>query len=226
MPGTNHPQADTKGLCTCVNNRYQNQTTRSKTIPEPVHYQTASSGGVKSRIMDTRGSSGTSGSTTTRASCSRESREGMEGFAITQQHITCRSTSSIQPSFLHKLWTIGLCFVLLWTFHTTMAQDTMLIQHTGYAKKGGGHHHLHHCSKHCTSMIASMEQRLHHRVRDVDHRCMKRVEAAVNANNKTAAIQHTEKLLHHVIEELQVNILAILTTCLSKNKISTRCRER
>ena len=105
----------------------------------------------------------------------------------------------LQQSFLHKLWTVGLCLTIIWTFHTAMGQDTMLIQHTGYGKKG----HFH-CSKHCSSMVANLEQRLHHRIRDIDHRCTKRMEAAINANNKTAAIQHTEKLLHHVIEELQV----------------------
>ena len=108
-----------------------------------------------------------------------------------------------QQSFLHKLWTVGLCLTIIWTFHTTMGQDTMLVQHSGYGKKG----HFH-CSKHCSSMVANLEQRLHHRIRDVDHRCNKRIENAINANNKTAAIQHTEKLLHHVIEELQVSITA------------------
>ena len=108
-------------------------------------------------------------------------------------------SSLLQQSFLHKLWTVGLCLTIIWTFHTAMGQDTMLIQHTGYGKKG----HFH-CSKHCSSMVANLEQRLHHRIRDIDHRCTKRMESAINANNKTAAIQHTEKLLHHVIEELQV----------------------
>ena len=108
-------------------------------------------------------------------------------------------SSLLQQSFLHKLWTVGLCLTIIWTFHTAMGQDTMLIQHTGYGKKG----HFH-CSKHCSSMVANLEQRLHHRIRDIDHRCTKRMESAINANNKTAAIQHTEKLLHHVKEELQV----------------------
>ena len=59
-------------------------------------------------------------------------------------------------------------------------------------------------------MVASVEQRLHHRIRDMEHRCNNRITAAINANNKTAAIQHTDKLLHHVIEEVQVGFIVLV----------------
>ncbi len=125
------------------------------------------------------------------------------------------SYNCIPKSLLYKLWMVGLCLSVIWSYHTTHGQDTMSIQHSGYhhhklSQSPHNHHNLH-CTKHCTSMIAKLEQRVHHRIRDVEHRAEQRNQAQLRANNKTAAIEHTEKLMHHVLEELQVGTGLVIT---------------
>ncbi len=58
-------------------------------------------------------------------------------------------------------------------------------------------------------MIAKLEQRIHHRIRDMEHRSDRRHEEQMRANNKTAQIDHAEKLMHHVLEELQVGTCTV-----------------
>ncbi len=53
-------------------------------------------------------------------------------------------------------------------------------------------------------MIGKLEQRIHHRIREMEHRLDRRHQEQMKANNKTAQIDHAEKLMHHVLEELQV----------------------
>ena len=113
-------------------------------------------------------------------------------------------------SILYKLWTVGLCLSVIWSYHTVHGQDTMAIQHSGYNHHEHTHsvssnHNSHlHCSKHCSSMIGKLEQRIHHRIREMEHRLDRRHQEQMKANNKTAQIDHAEKLMHHVLEELQV----------------------
>ena len=43
----------------------------------------------------------------------------------------------------------------------------------------------------------------------MEHRSDRRHEEQMRANNKTAQIDHAEKLMHHVLEELQVGTCTV-----------------